>query len=171
MPALFLGGAAQRGECRRRGARDVAEVTVIAPNVVEFVGNLARQTPTTAAQTAPPPPPPPKPDQPLKTRDDAGGQSRQLAANQNVLARSAPRPTIPRSTSPGGFNLSGNAQRRPAQPSSQFLAQQIAQETAGSPRARRSFSAAAAAYGSSRLGRTVPIGEPVIVTQSVNRLV
>ena len=173
MPALFLGGATQRGDCRRRGARDVAEVTVIAPNVVEFVGNLARQAPSNAAQITPPPPPPPppKPDQPLKSRDNAGGQSRQLAANQNALVRSAPPPAVPRSTSPGGFNFSGYARRRPAQPSTQFLAQQIAQETAGSPRARKSFSAAAAAYAKPRPGRTIPVGEPVIVTQSINRLI
>lgn len=146
----------------------MAEVTVIAPNVVEFVGNLARQAPTTAVQTTPPPP---KPDQPLKSREDAGAQSRQLAANQNAPAPTAQPPAIPRSTSPNGFNLSGNARRRPAQPSTQFLAQQIGQETAGASRTRKSFSAAAAAYAGSRTDRTVPIGEAVIVTRSINRLV
>jgi hypothetical protein len=134
---------------------------------VELVGNLARQGSLNAERAAPPPAPlPPKPDQSSRTRNDAGGQSRQLSANQNApVARRA----TPRTTSPGGFNLTGNSRQRPTQASSQFLAQQIAQESAKFARVSTSFTSAAKAYDKSGATRTQASSEPVIITRSIDR--
>lgn len=142
----------------------MAEVTVIAPNVVELVGNFARQGSPNAERAATPPTP--KPDQSLRTRNDAGGQSRQLSANRNAPPTRA---ATPRTTSLGGFNLTGNSRQRPAQASSQFLAQQIAQESAKFARVSTSFTSAAKAYDKSGATRTQAASEPVIITRSIDR--
>jgi hypothetical protein len=148
----------------------VAEVTVIAPNVVEFVGNFARQGTLNAERVATPPPqPPPKPDQPLRTHNDAGGQSRQLSANQNAPANARAATAEPRTTSPGGFNLTGNQRSRPTLTSTQFLAQQIAQESGNFARVSASFASAASAYDKSEAGRARATGEPTFITRSINR--
>ena len=73
--------------------------------------------------------------------------------------------------SPGGFNFTGNQLSRPAQPSTQFLAQQIAQETAPPQRPPANFATAANAYGRSRGNIPRAVGEPVIVTRSIDRSV
>ena len=72
--------------------------------------------------------------------------------------------------SPGGFNFTGNQLSRPAQPSTQFLAQQIAQETAPPQRPSANF-AAANAYGRSRGNIPRAVGEPVTVKRSIDRSV
>ena len=146
----------------------MAEVTVIAPNVVEFVGNLAGQTALNAERAAPPAPQPPKAQQPLKPRNDAGSQSQRLSANQNSPA--AP-PAAPRTTSPGGFNLTGDLRRRPGRPSTQFLAQQIAQESAKFARSSASFATAASAYEKTRSSGGRTANEPVIITRRINKSV
>ena len=146
----------------------MAEVTVIAPNVVEFVGNLAGQTALNAERAAPPAPQPPKAQQPLKPRNDAGSQSQRLSANQNSPA--AP-PAAPRTTSPGGFNLTGDLRRRPGRPSTQFLAQQIAQESAKFARSSASFATAASAYEKTRSSGGRTANEPVTITRRINKSV
>ncbi len=146
----------------------MAEVTVIAPNVVEFVGNLARQTAPTAERAFPLPPPPPRPETPLKPREDVGQQRRRLAANRNTPLAA---PATPKTTSPGGFNPIVDPRRRPSQPSTQFLAQQIAQESASTVRAARPFPSALAAYERSRPTQPRAQSEPVIITRSVDTTV
>ncbi len=124
------------------------------------------QAPAVAERSVPPPPL--KPDQPPRAPNDAGEQSRQLSANQNTPPPAA---RVPRCTAPGGFNFTGNQLSRPAQPSTQFLAQQIAQETAPPQRPSANFAAAANAYGRSRGNIPRAAGEPLIVTRSIDRSV
>ncbi len=144
------------------------EVTVIAPNVVEFAGNLARQSAPIAERfIPPPPPPPPKSETPLKPRDEIGEQSRRLAANKNLPAssRSASKPE-----SPGEFRLIAEPRNRLGQPSTQFLAQQIAQESRSSLRPGKPFPSVLAAYERSRPQRPKTDSEPTIITRRVNLL-
>lgn len=145
----------------------MAEVTVIAPNVVEFVGNFARQSEATA-ERAFPPPPPPRTETPLKTRQDAGERSGNAAANRNTPL---PPPATPKTTSPGGFNPLTDPKRRPSQPSAQFLAQRIAQETFGPSRPAQPLSAAVGAYEKLRGPQNRNRDEPLILTRSVDRSV
>lgn len=146
----------------------MSEVTVIAPNVVEFAGNLARQSAPTVERLFPPPPPPPRNDPPLRLRNPAGDQSGRLAANQN---KPTARATQPRTTSPGAFNLLRDPRRRPGLPSTQFLAQQIAQESGNAPLPLRP-TAAIGAYEKARAGQgRPPLGEPLILNRSVDRTI
>ncbi len=142
----------------------MAEVTVIAPNVVEFAGNLAQQSAPLAARAFAPPPPP-KSDPPLKQREDVGEQNRRLAANQN---NPTPASSRPKTTSPGGFNPVADPRRRAGQPSTQFLTQLIAQESTKSVRPEKPFQTALAAYERTQPQRLQPKTEPLIITRSVN---
>ena len=146
----------------------MAEVTVIAPNVVEFVGNLARQATSAGERPIPLPPPPPKPETPLRSRQSVDEKSRRLAANQNAPSAA---PATPKTTSPGGFNPLVDRHRRPGQPSTQFLAQQIAQESASTVRAAKPFPSALAAYERSQPTQPREPSEPVIITRSVDATV
>lgn len=147
----------------------MSEVTVIAPNVVEFAGNLARQATSAAERFFPPPQPPARNDPPLKSRDAAGEQSGRLAANQN---NPTARPAQPKTTSPGAFNLLRDPRQRPDLPSTQFLAQQIAQESGAQAQPPRRTAAAIGAYEKARDGQSRPSrGEPVILNRSIDKFV
>ncbi len=147
----------------------MSQVTVIAPNVVELVGNLAKQASAPVVERPPPTPPAPKAKPTVKPRDGSDQRSQQLAANENALKdqkRAAGSPS-----QRGRFYVRRVPSRPSGQPSSLFIAQQIAQQNSGASAKRKRFDKAIAAYNRALDNQPNFQPGPVFITRTVDRTV
>jgi len=141
----------------------MAEVTVIAPNVVELVGSLTpparnrRHSPTPRNAATP------------QSRDSAGEKSRSLAANNNNAFQAPPRAAFGDPPRPKP-RPAARPEQPPSQPSTAFLTQLLAQRS-GTLAAQR-FDKAIAAY--QRAGASQPSTGPTgiaFLVRTVDRLI